>query len=158
MSRADGYRWLADAVLVLHFGFVAFVVVGLLVIWAGLAFRWSFVRHFYFRLAHLLAMGVVAAEALGGLLCPLTTWEDKLRSMAGDGQHYAGSFIQHWVHRVMFYEASERTFTVIYLGFFALIVLSVWLVPPRWPWRHAPRTATVPHAGGDPGKRSGPGS
>jgi hypothetical protein len=143
MSQADWYRWLADAVLGLHFGFVAFVVAGFLVIWAGLAFRWAFVRNFYFRLAHLLAMSVVAAEALGGFLCPLTTWEDKLRWMAGDGQRYAGSFIRHWVHRVMFYEASERTFTVIYVAFFAMIALSLWFVPPRWPWQKAPPTAVL---------------
>ena len=141
MSGADGYRWLADAVLVLHFGFVAFVVAGFLAIWLGLAFRWSLVRNFAFRLAHLLAMGLVAAEALGGCLCPLTAWEDRLRWLAGDGERYAGSFIQHWVHRLIFYEASERTFTVVYVAFFALLVLSVWLVPPRWPWRKASPSA-----------------
>ncbi len=146
MSRTDWYRGLADAVLGLHFGFVVFVVGGFLLIWVGLVFRWSWVRNFYFRLGHLLAMGLVAAEALGGLSCPLTAWEDQLRWMAGEGQRYAGSFIQHWMHRLIFYEASDRTFALLYVAFFTLILLSVGLVPPRWPWQKPPRTpAPHPH-------------
>src|SRR5688572_32767771 len=94
-----GYLLAADLVLLLHFAFVAFVVLGLAVIWIGHFLRWPFVRNFYFRLAHLLAMAVVVLESLGGAVCPLTTWENKLRLLAGGSETYAGSFIQHWIHR-----------------------------------------------------------
>jgi hypothetical protein len=134
MTKLDFYRWLADLVLMVHFGFVLFVVAGLVLIWVGWGLGWSFVRCFYFRAAHLLAMGIVLAEALGGMTCPLTTWEAQLRWRAGEGQRYAGSFVQHWVHRVMFFEAGESTFTIIYLIFFALILASLWVVKPNWPW------------------------
>jgi hypothetical protein len=79
-------------------------------------------------------MAVVVVESLGGVVCPLTTWEAKLRVLAGGGGIYAGSFIQHWVHCLMFFDASERTFTSIYVAFFAVVVASVFLVRPRWPW------------------------
>ena len=141
MSRADFCRWLADTILVVHFGFVTFVVGGLVTVWVGRFLGWRFARNFWFRLAHLLAMGLVLAQALGGVICPLTIWEDKLRWMAGEGQRYAGSFIQHWLHRVLFYEASERTLALAYLAFFGLLAASFWLVPPRWPWRTASRRA-----------------
>jgi len=127
------YSRLADAILILHFAFVAFVVVGLLTVWLGWFFRWPFVRNFWFRLAHLLAIGVVAAESLAGMVCPLTVWENNLRLLAGGGERYQDSFVQHWLHHVMFFEASERTFTILYILFFAAVALSLWLVKPRWP-------------------------
>ena len=127
------YLALADVVLVVHAGFVAFVVIGLLLIWIGRFRHWAFVRNVWFRVAHLAAIGFVAAEAMSGFICPLTTWEDRLRLLAGGEARYAGSFIQHWVHRVIFYDLSERVFTVAYLAFLLVVTLSLWLVPPQWP-------------------------
>jgi hypothetical protein len=130
------YSLLADLILILHFAFVAFVVVGLVLVWIGWQCGWSFVRNVWFRAAHLLAIAIVAAESLAGVVCPLTTWENDLRLLAGGGERYQGSFIQHWLHRVLFYDASERTFTVAYVLFFGAVLLSFWLVAPRWPrWR-----------------------
>ena len=133
---AQSYARLADAILVLHFAFVLFVVAGLLVTWIGYFAGWKFVRNPWFRGAHLLAMAVVVAESLFGIICPLTKWEAALRLKAGEDPAYEGSFIQHWVHRVMFFEISERTFTMVYVIVFVLIVLSLVVVPPR-PFRIA---------------------
>jgi hypothetical protein len=129
------YLVLADLILIVHAAFVAFVVVGLVLIWIGGVRRWSFVRNFWFRAAHLTAIGVVAAQAVGGLICPLTTWENRLRLLAGGEERYAGSFIQHWLHKLMYFEFDERVFTIVYLVFFLAVALSLWLIPPRWPRR-----------------------
>jgi len=126
---------LADLVLVVHAGFVAFVIVGLVLIWIGWLRHWAFVRNFWLRVAHLAAIGVVAAESMSGLVCPLTTWENQLRLLAGGEQRYAGSFIQHWLHQVIFFDLSERVFTISYVTFFLAVALSLWWVPPRWPRR-----------------------
>ena len=75
-------------------------------------------------------MGVVAAESLVGFICPLTMWEDQLRLLAGARQRYAGSFIQHWLHPLIFFDVGEGVFTAAYLAFFLAVVLSFWLVPP----------------------------
>jgi hypothetical protein len=128
---AKSYGLLADGILLLHFAFVLFVLGGLISVWVGYFARWKFVRNPWFRVAHLLAMGVVVAESVGGVICPLTTWEGELRMKAGEGPSYAGSFIQHWVHRVMFFEVREGAFTIIYVVFFALVVLSFVVVRPR---------------------------
>jgi hypothetical protein len=137
------HAWLADGVLLMHAAWVAFVVVGFILIWVGYFRGWSFVRGFWWRLAHLLAMGIVTAEALGGLVCPLTEWEDRLRRLAGQGPNYPGSFIQHWVGRLLFYEVSERAFALMYAVFFTLVLLAFWIVKPRWPARPG-RAAPVP--------------
>jgi hypothetical protein len=122
---------LADAILVTHFAFVAFVVGGLVVIWLGGLLHWRFVRDLRFRLAHLAAMGFVLWEALTGRDCPLTVWEGELRWLAGGGRGYEGSFLQHWLHRLLFFQASETTFAVVYAVFFGLLCLSWWVVRPR---------------------------
>lgn len=126
---------LADGVLLIHAAYIAFVVVGLVLVWIGRFCGWSFVRNIWFRAAHIAAMGVVVAESLCGVECPLTKWEDELRLAAGGEKYYAGSFIQEWVQRLIFFNVDERIFTVVYIIFFAMLILSFWLVPPHWPRR-----------------------
>jgi hypothetical protein len=122
---------LADVVLVVHVAFIAFVIVGLILIWAGWWRRWQWVRQPWFRLLHLAAIGLVAAQALLGIICPLTIWEDRLRVIAGGEDRYAGSFIQHWLHQLIFFEAEGWVFTTAYVTFFLAVALSLWLVPLR---------------------------
>jgi len=74
-----GSAWLADAVLFVHVLFVLFVVGGFALILAG-AGRWGWVHNRAFRIAHLAAIVFVAVETLLGFTCPLTLWEDVLRS------------------------------------------------------------------------------
>ena len=92
------YRFLADAVVLVHLGYVAFVVLGMAAILAGVALRWPWVRNFWFRAVHFLMIAVVVAESLCGMLCPLTDWEDRLRELAGEPNE-PGSFIGRWVRR-----------------------------------------------------------
>jgi len=120
----------ADLVLVLHAAFVLFVVAGFALILAGLARGWHFVRHPGFRYAHLGAIGVVVAEAWLGIACPLTTLEGALRIRAGQ-EGYAGSFIQDWLYRLLFYEAEPWVFTLAYTLFGAAVAVVWWIAPPR---------------------------
>src|ERR1035441_1408514 len=66
---------LADTVLILHVAIAAFVVGGLVLIILGNLKRWRWVNSFWFRLAHLVAIAAVVAEAWLGVACPLTTLE-----------------------------------------------------------------------------------
>jgi polyferredoxin len=119
----NGWSALADAVLVVHASFVAFVVVGQTLVLAGLGLGWAWVRNRAFRLAHLAAIGVVVAQAWVGVLCPLTILENALRERAGESG-YAGSFIQHWLHRLIFYDAEGWVFTTVYTVFGLLVALT----------------------------------
>ncbi len=129
------YQILSDLVLVIHFCFVGFIVAGIVVVWLGSVCRWSFVRSPAFRVAHLLAMGIVMVESCAGLTCPLTAWEEQLRLRAGQSAVVDQSFMQRWVGSLLFYDASEHLFTLIYAGLLLLIVLTFCLVPPRRAWK-----------------------
>lgn len=131
IANFNFYSVAADAILALHFGFVIFVVLGLILIWSGYFIGWKFVWDLRFRLAHLFAIGFVLAEAVFGLTCPLTIWENDLRAKAGEAAAYSGSFMQHWVGRFLFHDWPEAAFTILYAAFFALVLLSWWVVKPR---------------------------
>lgn len=125
------YSNFADIVLLIHFAIVLFVVGGLLLIVLGNSLSWPWVNHMWFRVLHLLAISVVVIESWLGIECPLTTLENWLRVQAGQGV-YQGSFIQHWVHGVMFYQAPAWVFALAYT-LFALAVVAAWW---RWPPHH----------------------
>lgn len=120
----------ADAILLLHVLFVAFIVVGLVLIFVGKIRAWSWVRNPWFRLAHLLAIAVVTVQSWFRLICPLTTLEMALRSRAGDAV-YSVSFISHWLETILYYQAPAWAFVVCYTTFGAVIVASWFLVRPR---------------------------
>lgn len=137
------YQALADAVLVLHTGIVLFVVGGLLLVLLvnGLRLgpRWGWVNRPLFRGLHLAAIGVVVAESWLGIECPLTTLEMALRTRAGSGA-YAGSFVQHWLQRLLYYNAPGWVFTLAY-SVFGLAVAATWW---RWPPRRRPAAPAEP--------------
>lgn len=132
MSRASVLLLLADAILVVHVLFVCFVVFGLLAIYLGYALNWQWVRNLRFRLLHLVAIGIVVVQSWLGMICPLTVWEMALRKQAGAGT-YAGSFIQHWLHQLLYYSAPDWAFMLLYSAF-GLLVLASWFVvrPGSW--------------------------
>lgn len=131
MQEATLYRAAADAMLLLHALFAAFVVAGLLLVLIGYWRDWQWVRHFGFRLAHALAIGVVVAQAWLGAACPLTSWEMSLRARAGDAT-YPGAFIAYWVERLLYYQAPDWVFVALYTAFGALVAVSwIWVRPRR---------------------------
>ena len=130
METGVAYRLAADALLLLHALFVAFVVVGLIGILVGGWRGWRWVRQFRFRVAHLAAIGFVALQAWLGAICPLTVWEMQLRERAG-GATYAGAFVAHWVERLLYYRAPDWVFVLLYTAFAGLVVASWFWVRPR---------------------------
>lgn len=126
---------LADLVLILHLAVVLFVVVGLVAIVAGNVGRrrWPGVNRLGFRLTHLAAIGIVAAQAWLGQTCPLTLLENWLRRQAGQPAYGAQGFIADCLHRLLFYSAPDWVFALLYSGF-GLLVLAAWCYfPPRAP-------------------------
>ena len=126
------YRFLADLVVVLHTAYIAFVLVGMLVILLGVVLRWRWVRNFWFRAIHFVMILVVVAQALFGVICPLTTLENHLREGAGEAV-YCGSFIGHWAHELIFYNGPPWVFTLCYCLFGAGVLATLVLAPPERP-------------------------
>ncbi len=125
MEAATLYLLGADLLLATHVLFVAFVVGGQLLVLIGWGARWAWVRNMWFRVAHLAAITVVVLQSWAGMICPLTTWEMALRARAGDAV-YAGSFISHWMSVILYYQAPEWVFTIVYTVF-GLVVAATWI-------------------------------
>jgi polyferredoxin len=125
------YQLLADVVLALHVAILVFVVGGLAFIIVGNLRAWRGANALWFRAAHLAAIAVVVAEAWFGSICPLTSLEMWLRAKAG-ATTYAGSFIEYWLQRILYYEAPAWVFALGY-SLFGLVVLATWwYFPPRF--------------------------
>jgi len=85
------YNLLADLVMLLHFGFILFAVLGAL-----LLLRWPRLIWLHLPTA-LWAMGI---EFYGGI-CPLTPLENRLREMGSDGG-YGESFVEHYLGALIY--------------------------------------------------------
>ena len=107
------YRILADIVVTAHVAYVAFVVLGLVAIWYGILRKREWARSRVLRYTHLAMILIVVTEAWIGMTCPLTTWEQWLRTRAGQAA-YQGDFIANWLHELLFFDAPpgcSRSFT-----------------------------------------------
>jgi hypothetical protein len=128
----SGYALLADLTVIFHLFYVVFVVGGQLAIFVGLVLNRAFIRNPAFRIFHLFAVGIVAVEASIGLFCPLTLWEYDLRQSAGQTVDRDISFIGRFARYVVFYDLPAWVFTLLYISFGLLVVVTFVLVPPRF--------------------------
>ncbi|HXG44405.1 MAG TPA: DUF2784 domain-containing protein [Gemmatimonadales bacterium] len=96
------YRLLADLLVVLHLGFVLFVVLGGL-----LVLRWPRVRW-----VHLPAACWGAWIEFAGWICPLTPLENRLRARGGE-LGYSGGFIEHYVLPILYPAGLDRTVQLV---------------------------------------------
>ena len=136
-------RLLADLIVAFHACYVSFVVIGQVLILAGTALEWKWVRNPAFRVVHLAMIGIVVVESLAGVPCPLTVWEKQLRSRASQAT-YPGDFLGYWAHRLIFYSAPAWVFTLVYVLFGLIVLMTFLLAPPRWPRRAMSTTASTP--------------
>lgn len=125
------YSFLANVMVTLHFIYVMFVLLGELAIIVGWILNQSWIRNIPFRLAHLAAILIVAAQALLKVPCPLTVWENRLREMAGQTAKWDISFVGRLLRAVIYHDFPDWVFMLIYVGFAALVLLTVILIPPK---------------------------
>lgn len=104
------YRLLADVVLVLHLGFVLFVVAG-----AFLILRWRWMAWVQPPAA---LWGVFVEWS--GRVCPLTPLENWLRAQGG-ASGYPGGFVEHYLLPVIYPASLTRTVQIL-LGALVLVV------------------------------------
>jgi hypothetical protein len=104
------YSAAADAILIVHFAFVLFVVLG-----GVLVPRWP-----RLALVHVPAALLGALIEFFGLVCPLTPLEIGLRQRAGEAG-YRGGFVEHYVTAVLYPEGLTREIQIA-LGILVLLV------------------------------------
>jgi len=120
------WRALADLVLLIHFAFVIFVIVG-----GFFASRWRWLPW-----VHLPAVTWAVVLEFLGWICPLTPLENSLRQASGEAG-YAGGFLEHYLVQVV-YPVGLTPEIQIYLGLGVLLInLSAYsFVYWRWSRKH----------------------
>ena len=131
MTKQKLYLFLADTILVAHVMFVLFVVLGLVLIYIGHFRQWQWVGNFWLRLVHLASIIYVVLQTWFAVVCPLTIWEMQLRAKAG-AVTYSGSFIQHWLQTLLYYDFPQWVFVVVYTVFGFLVFGSWFWVKPKF--------------------------
>jgi hypothetical protein len=104
------YRILAHGVMIVHFGFVFFVVLG-----GFLVLRWPCLRWL-----HIPAVLWGSFVECVGWTCPLTPLENLLRRM-GDESGYQGGFLEHYLLALL-YPAGLTRWHQVLLGACVLTV------------------------------------
>ena len=129
------YRHLADALVVFHLGFVAFVVTGGL-----LVLRWRRVAWLHLPIV----TWVIFAECFQRI-CPLTFLENWLRERGGAAP-YQGDFVAHYIMPVLY----PKELTPKMQLSFGLIILAanIVLYTIAFRRRHSPIQTPSPAAGG----------
>lgn len=104
------YKFLADAVVVIHLAFIIFVVLGGLLVYKYRLFAWI----------HLPAVFWGAYVEFTGRICPLTPLENRLRVAAGL-TGYGGGFVDEYLMPVI-YPSGLTEATQIILGIMVVII------------------------------------
>jgi hypothetical protein len=125
------YGLFADVVVAAHVAYVSYVLFGQLAVLVGIMLRWQCIRNVWFRTTHLLAISIVAFEAILNITCPLTRWENELRALAGQPQS-GETFMGRLLHSVIFYNLPPWAFTILYISFALLVLATFVFAPPRW--------------------------
>jgi len=126
------YGVCADLMVAIHVAYVAYVVLGQLLIIVAAPMKWEWARNPWFRFSHLTAIGIVAYEALRGLRCPLTVWEEQLRALAGQPFNGSETFMGRLLHDLLFIENQpEIFFTTAYVAVLVLVAQGLVMYPPR---------------------------
>ena len=108
------YKILADITVLIHFLWILFLIFGAL--WG---IRKKAIKHI-----HLLGLLFAILIQVLGWYCPLTHLEFWLRSRHNPSIVYTGSFIIHYLERVVYLEISQ---TGIFLVTIGLAIFNLWI-------------------------------
>ena len=133
------YKILADLVVLVHFGWIVFVLWGFVLTVCGSVSvyvfrtakdRWRrFFNRWIFRTIHLTGIVYVGILTIFGKLCPLTILENKLRGQYDPELTYPGSFVAHYIERIVYPEANFLVF-VIPTTIIALFSILMFIIRP----------------------------
>ena len=108
------FKILADSVILIHFLWILFLILGAL---------WG-VRKMGIRIVHLSGLFFSMLIQIFGWYCPLTHLEVFLRAKHNPDETYTGSYIIHYVEKLVYLEISEGMVLAITL---LLCVFNLWV-------------------------------
>jgi len=123
------YRIFADSVIVVHFLFILFMLLGFLLTLYAVLFREKFFDRWVFRSLHLLGIFYVASLSILGKYCPLTILENELRSRYAMSSVYSGSFIVHYLEKLVYPDVNPLVIQIPTV-FIAIFTIMVFIIKP----------------------------
>lgn len=122
------YKILADLVVFVHFLWIVFMLLGFILTVRGFFYK-SFFDRWIFRTIHVMGIAYVSTLAAVGKYCPLTLWENTLRSQYDPSLVYPGSFMINYIERFI-YPGINPLFIRIPTTFIAVFTLVVFIIKP----------------------------
>ena len=118
----------ADIILYVHFLIFLMVILPVPMIVIGRIYHWKFVHKSWFRIGHVILIGLVLLFHFTMGICPLTTWEYQIRyeQLSRNSQDY---LIKQIVVSILYPDFEPWVFTMLYVSF-GLIVLTLFYFVP----------------------------
>lgn len=121
---------LADLVVLVHFFWILFMLAGFILTLSGFFWKRFFAMRL-FRILHLFGIIYVTLLAILGEYCPLTILENNLRAKYNSSLTYPGSFIAHYLERVVYPDVNPLIIIIptIFIVLFTIVIFI--LRPPK---------------------------
>lgn len=125
------HKIFADVIIVAHFLYILFMLLGFLFTGYALFFRQKFFDRWLFRSLHLLGIFYVASLSILGKYCPLTILENELRLRYEVSAVYSGSFIVHYLEKLVYPDVNPLVIQIptVFLAIFTIVVFII--KPPK---------------------------
>ncbi len=122
------YKILADAIVIIHFGWILFMLLGFVLTLRSF-FRKDFWDRWLFRTIHLFGIMYVSSLAIMRRDCPLTLLENALRAKYDPSVAYPGSFMVYYVEKFV-YPDVNLWLILIPTAFIAIFSIIIYIVRP----------------------------
>lgn len=122
------YKVLADAIVIIHFAWILFMLLGFIFTLCGFFYR-SFFDRWLFRTLHLCGIVYVGLLAALRQYCPLTILEYTLRAKYNPELTYPGSFIVHYIEKLV-YPDVDLLVILIPTVIIAVFTIAVFIIKP----------------------------
>lgn len=126
---------LYDILVVLHLLWATFMIGGFVLAVVGI-FQPACRRLVKLRTAHVIGIVLTASVPLWSGICPLTDWENALRTGAGLST-IPRSFLAHYANRILYINVAGWLITLL-TSLVAVVSLILYFVYPPWKGRNAP--------------------
>ena len=122
------YKVVADLIVVIHFAWILFMLLGFILTLCGFFYR-SFFDRWLFRTLHLCGIAYVGLLAALRQYCPLTILENTLRTRYNPELTYPGSFIVYYVEKLVYPEVNPLII-LIPTAIIAVFTILVFIIKP----------------------------
>jgi len=122
------YKIIADIIVVLHFIWIIFMLLGFFLTIYGF-FRKEFFDWWLFRSLHLLGILFVGIITFLRRFCPLTILENLSRVKYDPESAYPGSFIIHYIESLVYPDVNQTLLRITTI-LVSVFVLAVYIVKP----------------------------